>query len=221
MSKKELFDATTNENLKRYGIVVTAISGYFENSFYIINPRNTTLIDSLQLILVDLNIQRANIALSGKLLNLMGKKPYNKTEGLEQIVFSSYMPMFKYFYQQNGWGTIQIKNEKYKEEDEEDEDEDEDEEEDDEDEDEEEDDEDEEPEYRVYDFKQDGLVPFGSYPYGDGFYKPKLDSEIKFNMTDTVLKKKYRLIRKQSSLDFWVPTKKIDAPPATPSSHYY
>jgi len=107
LSPSKLFDKETKENLKKYGIVMTA-GGHlgFENSFYILSADAPHMHTALERAIVELNTKRAYNALQGELYNVNRRRTRNALDNLPQIVYDSYPAMFKYFYHLQGLGTL-------------------------------------------------------------------------------------------------------------------
>jgi len=106
LSAEELFDSETLQNLKQYGIVMAAnAKDYFENGFQIISNENEHLLEAISLVLIDVNIQRACNALSGKFFD---SRYYLPMQALQEIVYRSYDVMFKYFSSLEGHEKLQV-----------------------------------------------------------------------------------------------------------------
>lgn len=111
LSKQELFDKTTLQQLKEFGFVMAKdeCSG-FENSFQI-TSKHSNLINAIKRTLIDLNIKRAHHALDGVFFDSSGMRdPQHPMKPLQQIVYSSYPSMFNYFCHLQGWGKLKLAN---------------------------------------------------------------------------------------------------------------
>lgn len=103
MGRDELFDASTQMDLDRYAIVMAAggiNEGKFENSFQIWSNNKPNLLAAAKAAIIDINIMRAQNILEG---GSWASKPAGDTEPLTQQVYDSYPPMFRFFYNLEGW----------------------------------------------------------------------------------------------------------------------
>lgn len=107
MNEKELFDTQTQQYLDEFGIVMRdrEISD-FENQFHIVARDNPNLFEALKYLVIELNIVRAYNALKGECYNSLNRCTKDPMEPLQQIVFSSYFPMFEYYYHLQRYGTL-------------------------------------------------------------------------------------------------------------------
>ena len=108
LTKEELFDQATIDNINKYGMVLARGGSLgFENGFQIISHHNPNLISAMQWAFIELNIQRAKNALGGEFNSSNGRRdPKGPMKPLQQICYESYPPMFKYFYHLEGLGTL-------------------------------------------------------------------------------------------------------------------
>ena len=109
LSQEQLFDDETMVNLGKYGIVM-ARGGWlgFENGFQIISNDNKHLFEAIEWALIQLNIERAYNALKGTFYNVSHTQPRGSMEPLQQVVYDSYLSMFKYFYYLEGYGKLTV-----------------------------------------------------------------------------------------------------------------
>jgi hypothetical protein len=104
LSKKELFDPETLNQLNNFGLVMSRnpipIDANYENGFFILDAFNPSMMQATKLGLIDINIQRAN--------EILRRGYSSKQEGetlgqalceskFPQIVWTSYTAMFKYY----------------------------------------------------------------------------------------------------------------------------
>lgn len=100
LTKAELFDKTTMNNLNRYHIVMKEQGdSSFENQFYIVKAGNQNLIEALKHTLIELNIQRGRFFVN---------HPADRHDAIKlpEAVYQSHTAMFKYFYHLEGYGTL-------------------------------------------------------------------------------------------------------------------
>lgn len=100
LNKKELFDDKTLTHLKKTGKVM-ADGGTlgFENGFQMISYCNPNLLKAMKFAMIDLNIERAKVALKqGFYIGPTRKLQSNPMRPLQQIIYKSYPAMFCYFY---------------------------------------------------------------------------------------------------------------------------
>jgi hypothetical protein len=98
LSKTKLFDEKTLEQLKKDGLVMSEghdMNRNYENAFSILDSHNKTMIYASKIGLIDINIDRALYVL---------EKGYSEKKGtacseknFPQVVYSSYLPMYKYY----------------------------------------------------------------------------------------------------------------------------
>jgi hypothetical protein len=108
MSKEQLFDPETLENLKTFGIVFArgGIAG-FENSFQI-TKKNEKLLSAMKVALIDVSIARAKNILEG---GSWAYKDPGDTQPLTQSVFDTLNNnMLPYFYYLEGWAKLGSKH---------------------------------------------------------------------------------------------------------------
>jgi hypothetical protein len=109
LSQEQLFDEETRQNLQKYGIVMAVnpcglSPNSFENGFQIISNHNSHLLEAMDWAIVELNIQRANRALSGKFFKAYAGLYRPPMHHLVEAVFESYRPMWEYFCFLERWG---------------------------------------------------------------------------------------------------------------------
>ena len=111
LSQEQLFDDQTQQNLKKYGIVIAKGQ---ENGFQIIGHQNAHLLEAMGWVLVELNIARAQRALQGGYFEGIGNKdPRGPTNPLVQSVYSCYGMMFDYFCHLEGCRKLWVDSEVY------------------------------------------------------------------------------------------------------------
>lgn len=111
LAKNRLFDKTTLDNLKRYGLVMAAHKKDFENGFQIMSNHQPNIIKAHKKIVIDVNITRAHNAINGTACRSYrdrddGISPFNP---IAEKVYFSYKPMFEYFYMLQGDGRCVLK----------------------------------------------------------------------------------------------------------------
>ncbi len=107
--KEKLFNQETKERLEKYGIVV-AEGGHlgFENSFHMAT-NDQHIVEAMQLLLINLNIARADNALAGNFWSPYHRK--GNCKALEQVVYDSYPAMFKYLFHLKKYGILVVMGE--------------------------------------------------------------------------------------------------------------
>ncbi|MBF0207457.1 MAG: hypothetical protein HQK53_11265 [Oligoflexia bacterium] len=117
LSKRELFDQETREELINFGIVMADGKPLeFENSFQIIGNGKPNLLLAMKKGIIDINIGRAQHILGGGRWIDVDKEEDEKdntpgdTHPLEQVVYDSYRSMFCYFYLLENWGQFQFRD---------------------------------------------------------------------------------------------------------------
>lgn len=106
MSKSELFDDETKENLRDFGIVL-ARGGHkgYENSFQM-TAYKENLQKALKVALIDISIARAKNILEG---GHWAYKKVNDTTPLTQTIYDTFdTNMFPYFYFLEGWADLEL-----------------------------------------------------------------------------------------------------------------
>lgn len=192
MTKKDLFDASTQQNLQKYGMVMADGGNLpFENSFYMLTADAPNLLKSLELTLVELNIQRAYNALKGEFYHINHHKVASYSfsdkmayyffswllgantksiDHLQQAVYDSLLWMFWHFYHTQKWGTLKTDAN------------------------------------TIY-HETDGLAPFGL---------DCLRTDLSFEANAQELKNVIETAGcKFRGTPTWIPTKKIESPPAS------
>lgn len=106
MSKSELFDQETLDNLKKFGIVLTYTDDGYENSFHIVKGDNLNVLEAFDFLGVQFNLKRAKNVLNGK----FETKEIPKSTALQQIVFNSYEYLLEYLFHLEGFGTLFVVN---------------------------------------------------------------------------------------------------------------
>lgn len=109
LSKGQLFDAQTLENLDNFGVVLARnengdINGMsiYENAFYILDTHNENMVYATRFALIDMNIERAKYVLAhgypgeGNNLPNMEDVFLNKNQ-FPQIIFATYPAVFSFY----------------------------------------------------------------------------------------------------------------------------
>lgn len=110
LKEEELFDASTLNDLRRYGMVMANARGIpYENGFQIVSNYNDKLLKAMKYALIKPNLLNAhNFVPCGTNPNCF--EMYNS---LHQIVFHSYHTMFKYFFKLENVGKLSYYSEEY------------------------------------------------------------------------------------------------------------
>lgn len=106
LSRDQLFDQKTLENIKKFGFVMAKNAAFdqenfYENAFFIIDPKNQSLMQAHRKFIIEMNIKRAQEFLkSGYTKNdqvaAKGGRALCKSMFAE-VVFVSYKPMLEYY----------------------------------------------------------------------------------------------------------------------------
>jgi hypothetical protein len=125
LTREELFDPETVQNLKSVGIVVAKWGDEgVENGFQIVSGAKPHLLEAMKLAVIDLNLERAERFLKGKLYVPRLRKAFSPREAwmasdgqdqwknagaaIAQMVYESYSNLYRYFYHLENLGSLKV-----------------------------------------------------------------------------------------------------------------